>query len=118
MDTLRRFCDGDPTSRMNISLDAEASWSGEGRGPATPLCCKGTRGRTQKDHGGLPRGTPTTPTPSSPAGIGMDETAGIAKSPGAATWECPDQVAEEATTAPRVRLERVLHLLTKVGKVP
>ena len=33
------------------------------------------RGRPLKDHGGLPKGTPMTLTPSLPAAMGMDETA-------------------------------------------
>ena len=47
-----------------------------------------------------------TPTPSSPAAMGMDKTASIVPSPRAARWECPELVAEEATTPLRARVER------------
>ena len=57
-----------------------------------------------------------TPTPSSPAEMEMGATAGIATSPRAASWECPEVVAEEATTPLQVRVERVPHLPTAVGK--
>ena len=56
-----------------------------------------------------------TPTPSSPAAMGMDETASIAPSPRAAGWECLELVAEEATTPLRARVERVPDLPTAVG---
>ena len=59
-----------------------------------------------------------TPTPSSPAATGMDETAGIATSPRAARSECPELVAEEATTPLLVRVESVPDLPTAVGKAP
>ena len=59
-----------------------------------------------------------TPTPSSPAAMGIDGTAGIAASPGAARRECPEPVADEATTPLRVRVERVPHLPTAVRKAP
>ena len=55
------------------------------------------RGRPPRGHGGQRAGTPTTPTPSSPPAMGMDETADIAEE-----W-----LAEEAETSPwsrRVRL--------------
>ena len=71
-----------------------------------------------EDHRALPRGTVTTPPLSLPAAVGMDETANIAKSPQAARWECPELVAEEATILLRVRLARVVHLPTAVGKAP
>ena len=37
VDTLRRFIDGDPASRMKINLDAEDPRSSKGSGPATRL---------------------------------------------------------------------------------
>ena len=59
-----------------------------------------------------------TPTPSSPAAIGMAKTAGIATSQRTARRESPEVLAEEATTPPRARVERVPHLPTAVGKAP
>ena len=59
-----------------------------------------------------------TPTPSSPAAMGMDGTAVMATSPRAARRECPEPVADEATTPLRVRVERVPHLPSTVGKAP
>ena len=51
VDTLRRFLDRDPSSRMKIDLEAGDSRSSEGSGPATRPRCKGqgkTLERTQK----------------------------------------------------------------------
>ena len=45
MDTLGRFFNGDPVSRMKIDLRAEGSRSSEGSGPATGLLRKG-KGKT------------------------------------------------------------------------
>ena len=59
-----------------------------------------------------------TPTPSSPAAIGMDDTAGIAKSQRAARREYPKPVAEEATMPLQVRLQRVLHPPIAAGRAP
>ena len=57
-----------------------------------------------------------TPTPSSPAAMGMEETAGIATSPRSARWECPEPVAKKGMIPLRVRVEKVPHLPTAVGK--
>ena len=65
---------------MKIDLDAEDSRNGEGSGRATRHCPKGKQ-KTPKGHGVPARGTPTTPIPSLPAAMRMDETAGIAESP-------------------------------------
>ena len=94
---------------MKINLDAEESRSSEGSRCAVRPRCNG-KGRTHKGHRGRPRWTPTTPTPLSPAAMGIEETVGIAKSPRAARWECLEPVAEEATIPLRVQVERVLHL--------
>ena len=73
----------------------------------------------------LPAPSPPAPTTTQgstftwlPAGMGMDKTARIATSPGAATWERPETVEEEATTPLRVRVQRVPHLPTVVGRTP
>ena len=99
VDTLRRFFDGDPVSRIRVDLDAEDSQSRKGSAPP-PDPAKRARGRPQNDHGGWPRSTPTTPNPSSPAAMGMDKAAGLATSPGVARWEWPEPVVEEGTTPP------------------
>ena len=59
-----------------------------------------------------------TPNPSSPAAMGMDETASIAESPHSVRWEWPEQAVEEATAPLRVGLEEASHLPTAVGKSP
>ena len=41
MDTVRRFLNEDPDSRMKIDLHAEDSWSSEGSSIATCPRCKG-----------------------------------------------------------------------------
>ena len=61
------------------------------------------RGRPLKGHSGPPRITPTTPPRLSTAAIGMDETAGITRSPQAARWDDPEPVAERATVPLRAR---------------
>ena len=61
---------------------------------------------------------PTTPTPSSAAATGMDETAGTAEGPRAVGWEWLEPAAEEATAPLRVRKEWASHLPTALGKAP
>ena len=88
VDSVRRFFNGDPASRTKIDIDAEDSRSSNGSGPATRPCRKG-KGKTQKDHGGLPKGTPMAPTPSLLTAIGIQETASNAKSPRASRVGAP-----------------------------
>ena len=73
VDTLRSFFNGDAASGMKIDLDAEDSWRSVGSG-SPPVPATRARGRPRKDCGGLPRCTPKTTTPSSPAAMGMDKT--------------------------------------------
>ena len=110
MDTLRRLFEGDPSSKMNIDLDAEDSRGSGDSAPAARTRRKGI-GRPPRRHGGLQRDTPATPTPSSPAAMGMVETGDIAE-------EWLEPAAEEATAPLRDRKERDSHPPTGVGRAP
>ena len=114
-DNLQRLFQGDSTSRMKLDLDSEDLRTREGSSCAPRHCPKG-KGRTPQSHRGLPRGTPRTPTPSSPAVMRMNKTAGIAERPRAAGSEWPEQAAEKAAAPFCVRMERAPHLPTAAGK--
>ena len=100
---------------MKIDLDAESSQSGEGSGRATRHRRKG-RGNTPIGEGVPARGTPTTPIPSLPAAMGIDENAGIAESPQATEWEWPAPAVERAMAPHRFRMQRVCNLPTAAEK--
>ena len=85
VDTLGRLFQGDSASRMNTDLDAEDSRS-SGEAAAPHVTAAGARGRHPKEHGGPPRGTPTTPIPWSPAAMRMEESSGIDEGSPAVSW--------------------------------
>ena len=75
-------------------------------------------GRFQKGQEGPPRGTSTTPTPSSYAAVGTNETAAIAERARVVAWERPQPAAEEATTPLCGLKEMAFHFPTAAGKAP
>ena len=115
VDTLRRFLDGDPTPGHRWTWKRRTLAAAKAAAPP-PVPAARAKGRTPRDHRGLPKCIPITPTPSLPAVMGMDETAGIATSTRAARWERPESVAEEARTPLRAPLGKVHHLPTAVWR--
>ena len=115
VDTLRRFLDGDPTPGHRWTWKRKTLGAAKAAAPP-PVPAARAKGRTRRDHRGLPKGIPITPTPSLPAVMGMDETAGIATSTRAARWERPESVAEEARTPLRAPLGKVHKLPTAVWR--
>ena len=115
VDTPGTFFNRGPASGMNINLDAEASRSSKGSSSASRPCRKG-KGKTP--------GRPRRPAERHPHHcnpfVTCNDRDGRAcphsKSQRAARWECPEPVPEEASTPLPVRVQRVLHLPTAVGK--
>ena len=83
-----------------------------------PVTSARARGRPLKGHGGPIRGTPTTPTCSSGAVIGMDQTAGIMESPRAAGLEWTELAVGDATAPLQVLMEGASHPPTAAVKAP